>query len=123
MEEVEPSKTTINPLIKLFLDFQKEAFDKIRIVKKDPICPHCHAKMVKNGGYDFNYNKNIPTTISGYKCSNKQHTHYVYAIEKIENNGGFKYYNSRLFFNKLHLHFVIFRLFEILHMPDTRILI
>ena len=76
---MEPSKTTINPLIKLFLDFQKEAFDKIRIVKKDPICPHCHAKMVKNGGYDFNYNKNIPTTISGYKCSNKQHTHYVYA--------------------------------------------
>ena len=47
--------------------------------------------MVKNGGYDFNYNKNIPTTISGYKCSNKQHTHYVYVIEKIENNGGFKY--------------------------------
>lgn len=60
-------------------DFQKEAFDKIRIVKKNPVCPHCHAKMVKNGGYDFNYNKNIPIMITGYKCSNKEDTHYVYA--------------------------------------------
>lgn len=35
--------------------------------------------MVKNGGYDFNYNKNIPIMITGYKCSNKEDTHYVYA--------------------------------------------
>ena len=60
-------------------DFQNEAFDKIRIVKKDLVCPHCRARLVKNGGYDFHYNKNIPIMISGYKCSNKDHTHYVYA--------------------------------------------
>ena len=34
VEEVEPSKTTINPLIKLFLDFQNEAFDKFVSSKK-----------------------------------------------------------------------------------------
>lgn len=60
-------------------DFQKEKFDKIRIIKKEVVCPHCHTKLVKNGGYDFHYNKNIPIMISGYKCSNKNHTHYVYA--------------------------------------------
>ena len=60
-------------------DFQEENFDEIRLVKKDLVCPHCHARMVNNGSYEFNYNKMIPIRISGYKCRNTNHTHYVYA--------------------------------------------
>ena len=60
-------------------DFQKENFDEIRLIKKDLVCPHCHARMVKNGSYKFKYNKMIFIRISGYKCCNTNHTHYVYA--------------------------------------------
>ncbi|WP_162685694.1 hypothetical protein [Methanosphaera sp. BMS] len=60
-------------------DFQEENFDEIRLVKKDMVCPHCRARLVKNSSYEFNYNKMIPIRISGYKCCNKHHTHYVYA--------------------------------------------
>ena len=59
--------------------FKDEQFDEIRIVKKDMECPHCHARLVKNGSYKFNHNKMIPIRISGYKCCNKDQTHYQYA--------------------------------------------
>lgn len=38
-----------------------------------------HAKLVKNGSYEFKYNKEISIRVSGYKCCNKEDTHYVYA--------------------------------------------